>query len=61
MAKLKVAVAGASERMGRTLIDAVLRDPELGLAAALEIKGNAHLGKNAGELGGFSVRRENHR
>jgi len=52
MAKLKVAVAGASGRMGRTLIDAVLRDPELGLAAALEIKGNAHIGKNAGELAG---------
>ena len=52
MAKLKVAVAGASGRMGRTLIDAVLRDLELGLAAALEIKGNAHAGKDAGELAG---------
>ena len=52
MAKLRIAVAGASGRMGRTLIDAVLRDPELGLAAALEIKGNPHLGKDAGELAG---------
>ncbi len=52
MAKLRIAVAGASGRMGRTLIDAVLRDPELALAAALEIKGNPHLGKDAGELAG---------
>lgn len=52
MAKLRIAVAGASGRMGRTLIDAVLRDPELELAAALEIKGNPHLGKDAGELAG---------
>jgi len=52
MAKLKLAVAGASGRMGRALIDAVLRDPELGLAAALEVKGNPHVGKDAGELAG---------
>jgi len=52
MAKLRIAIAGASGRMGRTLIDAVLRDSELGLAAALEIKGNPHLGKDAGELAG---------
>jgi len=52
MAKLKVVVAGASGRMGRTLVDAVLRDPTLELAAALEMKGNPHVGKDAGELAG---------
>ena len=52
MAKMKIAVAGASGRMGRTLVDAVLRDATLDLAAALEIKGNAHVGKDAGELAG---------
>lgn len=52
MAKLKLAVAGASGRMGRALIDAVLRDPELELAVALEVKGNPHVGKDAGELAG---------
>jgi len=52
MAKLKVVVAGASGRMGRTLVDVVLRDPTLELAAALEMKGNSHVGKDAGELVG---------
>lgn len=52
MANLKVAVAGASGRMGRTLIEAVLRDATLDLAAALEMKGSSHLGKDAGELVG---------
>ena len=35
MAKLRVVVAGASGRMGRTLVDVVLRDPALELAVAL--------------------------
>lgn len=52
MAKVKLAVAGASGRMGRALIDEVLRDPELGLVAALEVRGNPHIGKDAGELAG---------
>lgn len=52
MANLKLAVAGASGRMGRALIDAVLRDAGLTLAAALEVKGNPHVGKDAGELAG---------
>ncbi|HTE16229.1 MAG TPA: 4-hydroxy-tetrahydrodipicolinate reductase, partial [Burkholderiales bacterium] len=51
---LNVAIAGASGRMGRTLIEAVLRDADLKLTAALEIAGNAHLGKDAGELIGAS-------
>lgn len=33
---MKIAIAGATGRMGRTLIDAVLADPELSLGAALE-------------------------
>lgn len=52
MANLKVAVAGASGRMGRALIDAVLRDRAITLNAALEVKGNSHIGKDAGELAG---------
>ncbi len=52
MANLKLVVAGASGRMGRALIDAVLRDAGLALAAALEVKGNLHVGKDAGELAG---------
>jgi len=52
MARLKLAVAGASGRMGRALIEAVAHDPELVLAAALELKGNPHIGRDAGELAG---------
>ena len=50
MAQIKVAVAGSSGRMGRALIEAVLAAPDLKLAAALEQKGNAQVGKDAGEL-----------
>jgi 4-hydroxy-tetrahydrodipicolinate reductase len=50
MANMKIAVAGSSGRMGRALIEAVLGSADLKLGAALEVAGNAHLGKDAGEL-----------
>ena len=50
MAKLKIAVAGSAGRMGRMLIEAVLTSADLKLGAALEVAGNANLGKDAGEL-----------
>jgi len=50
--ELKVAIAGASGRMGRALIEAVLRGFDMKLGAALEQTGNAHVGKDAGELVG---------
>jgi len=46
---MKLAIAGAGGRMGRTLIDAVLADRELSLAVALDVPGSPALGK---ELGG---------
>jgi 4-hydroxy-tetrahydrodipicolinate reductase len=49
---MKVAIAGATGRMGRTLIDAVLADRELSLAAALEAGDSPGLGA---ELGGVTV------
>jgi 4-hydroxy-tetrahydrodipicolinate reductase len=49
---MKVAIAGASGRMGRTLVETVLKTPEVTLAAALEQSGNAYAGKDAGELVG---------
>ena len=52
MAQIKLAVAGSSGRMGRALVEAVLGAPDLALAAALEQKGHAHVGKDAGELAG---------
>jgi 4-hydroxy-tetrahydrodipicolinate reductase len=41
---VKIAIAGASGRMGRTLIDAVRADRELTLAAALDVAGSPQLG-----------------
>jgi len=49
---LKVAIAGSSGRMGRALLEAVLRSTDLRLAAALEAGGNPAVGKDAGELVG---------
>src|SRR3954463_14465723 len=51
---MKVAVAGASGRMGRALIETVLKAPDVELAAALEQRGSSYIGKNAGELVGES-------
>ena len=50
MTTLKIAIAGSSGRMGRALLEAVLQSPDLVLGAALEQAGNAHLGKDAGDL-----------
>jgi len=47
---MKVAVAGAGGRMGRALIDAVLADRELALAAVLDAAGSPALGQAAGAL-----------
>lgn len=49
---MKIAIAGSSGRMGRTLIEAVLKAEDMQLAAALEQPGSAFLGKDAGELVG---------
>jgi 4-hydroxy-tetrahydrodipicolinate reductase len=49
---MKIAVAGAAGRMGRTLIEAVQADRELKLGAALEMAGSAALGT---ELAGVRV------
>jgi 4-hydroxy-tetrahydrodipicolinate reductase len=46
---VKVAIAGAGGRMGRTLIEAVLADRDLELAAALEIAGSPALGTEIGK------------
>jgi len=49
---MKIAIAGGTGRMGRTLIEAVLRDPELKLSVVLEQAGHPWLGRDAGELAG---------
>ncbi len=45
---MKIAIAGASGRMGRMLIEAVLNDPEATLAGALDRPGAQALGEDAG-------------
>jgi 4-hydroxy-tetrahydrodipicolinate reductase len=47
MLPMKIAIAGASGRMGRMLIEAVLNDPDATLAGALDRPGNPQLGEDA--------------
>jgi 4-hydroxy-tetrahydrodipicolinate reductase len=51
---MKLAIAGSGGRMGRVLIETVLRTPGSTLAAALERRGNAFIGRDAGEFLGES-------
>ena len=46
---MKIAIAGSTGRMGRTLIEAVLASADLKLSAALDVAGSAQIGKDAGE------------
>jgi 4-hydroxy-tetrahydrodipicolinate reductase len=46
---VRIAIAGAAGRMGRTLVEAVLRSGDLALGAALEASGHPQLGRDAGE------------
>ena len=48
MSRLRIAITGASGRMGRMLIEAVLAADDLELAAALDRDGSASLGQDAG-------------
>ena len=47
-APLRIAVAGASGRMGRMLVEAVLDAPGCTLAGALDVSGSPALGQDAG-------------
>ena len=49
---IKVAIAGSTGRMGRTLVETVLHAQDAELAAALEQRGNPNIGRDAGELAG---------
>lgn len=53
MDRLKIAIVGAGGRMGRMLIESVLKDGKLHLVAALEQPGEPSVGKDAGELVGI--------
>jgi 4-hydroxy-tetrahydrodipicolinate reductase len=47
---MKIAIAGAGGRMGRTLIEAVLADSGLSLAAAFDVPGSPALGREVGNI-----------
>jgi 4-hydroxy-tetrahydrodipicolinate reductase len=51
-AKLKVAVAGASGRMGRMLVEAIQAAPDTELAGALDVAGSPSIGMDAGAFNG---------
>lgn len=53
MSEIRIAVAGAGGRMGRTLVQAVHETQGLVLAAATERDGSSLLGADAGELAGI--------
>jgi 4-hydroxy-tetrahydrodipicolinate reductase len=55
MTALNVCVAGSGGRMGRTLIELVRQSKDLQLSGALEIAGNAALGRDAGEAIGITT------
>lgn len=50
-----IVIAGASGRMGRMLIEAVLADPGAQLVGALDIAGNPALGQDAGGFAGVTT------
>jgi len=51
-APLKIAVAGASGRMGRMLIEAIQAAPDAELAGALDVAGSPAIGMDAGAFAG---------
>jgi 4-hydroxy-tetrahydrodipicolinate reductase len=52
MTPLKIAVAGASGRMGRMLVEAIAQAPDLVLAGALDIAASPAIGTDAGAFSG---------
>ncbi len=47
---MRIAIAGASGRMGRMLIESVLEAPDAQLAGALDVAGSASIGRDAGDF-----------
>jgi 4-hydroxy-tetrahydrodipicolinate reductase len=52
---MKIAVAGAAGRMGRTLVRIVTETPGLELKGGLEAKGSPHIGADLGSLAGLGA------
>ncbi|MDR3213280.1 MAG: 4-hydroxy-tetrahydrodipicolinate reductase [Azoarcus sp.] len=54
MNPIRVAIAGASGRMGRMLIDAALKDESVALAAAFDRPDSPFIGRDVGEFAGVA-------
>lgn len=54
MAKVKIIVAGAAGRMGRTILSLAHRDPEMRIAGAFERADHPAVGRDVGELIGVA-------
>ena len=55
MADMRLVVAGAGGRMGRTLVKSIAESKGVTLAGALEQEGSQFLGRDAGELAGIGT------
>ena len=55
MSEMRLIVAGAGGRMGRTLIAAIAATEGVTLAGAVEAAGSAVIGRDAGELAGLGT------
>ena len=55
MSDMRLIVAGAGGRMGRTLVNAIAATNGLTLAGAIESTGSAVIGRDAGELAGLGA------
>src|ERR1700688_4905206 len=55
MADMRVVIAGAGGRMGRTLIHALAATKGLTLAGAVDAPGSAVIGRDSGELAGLGA------
>lgn len=53
MSKIKIAIVGASGRMGQMIIESTLKDGEVELVSAIDQLGTPTIGKDAGELVGM--------
>jgi 4-hydroxy-tetrahydrodipicolinate reductase len=53
MSRTRIGIVGAGGRMGRMLIEAVLKDDSVALGAAFDVPGSPAIGANAGALVGM--------
>ena len=52
---IRITIAGATGRMGKTLIEAVLNNPACKLAGAFDVAGSPALGRDAGDFMGIQA------